>query len=803
MEKAKVFISYSRKDLKFVERLYNNLREEKYDCTFDKAEHDEIHSGVSAEDDWWYRLKVLITACDVMIYVVSVNSSKSRICDEEIAYAKALSKRVIPILLNSVDFSRIPPRLGALNIKISFKGDNENEYNTQLNKLLLAIDTDIIWHRELRRFVELAVRWDSIDRPESLLLRIDQLRIAQDLISRRPTNAEKPAELLFDFLQSSLEFEERIERKRRRLMGAAFVIPAQQALQNHHHDYALRLMAAGCIAANDYDFEIVPELWFSAARAIFESRLISRLYGHTSGVVSVAISENGNIVATGSVDNSIRIWDSRKGCCIDVLYGHSSTVWALEFGPLSGFLFSASSDGLLLEWDLKSKTHRVVWSAEGLTGINKFKIDRSENLLCAVLQNQEAICIRLKENDLSYLRLIGHKGSINDICIASNSELIGTCSVDKTVRLWSTRNGNCIAVFDGHEDEVNSIAFSEDGKIIASCSGGLAITIDRTVRLWNCEQQNGSFGEQFGLLGEHEGRVTTLDFHPNKLIVASGSTDRMLKIWDVSRRTLLYNLSPEIDKISVVRFSPDGSRLLAFGDLGSGILIDVNTGNKICRLDRHDHSVFSVAFSKDGTTVAVSSLDKTVSIWDAYISAKFFVDNKHQGPNIHEFIPTPSFDNLKLRRIVTPRNNFATILSEKVGFELMVIEDKKTGIESAGFVNGINRLFFEPNYIDQESESRDTVWTTGRGKGVSYWDVTKTRCLEFRPILLLTASLANGQGRLTGGEPNSFLLDDVPTDLFTALMDKLSENDQKTVHILAIFLRNRLHTNCYTNFEER
>jgi hypothetical protein len=162
-------------------------------------------------------------------------------------------------------------------------------------------------------------------------------------------------------------------------------------------------------------------------------------------------------------------------------------------------------------------------------------------------------------------------------------------------------------------------------------------------------------------------------------------------------------------------------------------------------------------------------------------------------------MPKPSFDGYNQRQVVTPRNGTASIISKHDKAEIMLLYERGKDIESAGFVDGHDRLFFNPIGLDQKAKECDVVWTSGIGKGVSYWDVTKTRLAHAPAILLLTAALANGQGRLCDRESKSFLLESAPNDLFEALLDRITESDRTIVRKLAFFLRNQLHPKCYTS----
>src|SRR5688572_24998721 len=96
-DRIRVFLSYSRKDTGFVQWLSSELGQRGCQVDYDLSveDLDNVHLGISAEDAWWARLEEMITTSQVVVFVVSPDSARSHICDEEIAFAQALRKRII------------------------------------------------------------------------------------------------------------------------------------------------------------------------------------------------------------------------------------------------------------------------------------------------------------------------------------------------------------------------------------------------------------------------------------------------------------------------------------------------------------------------------------------------------------------------------------------------------------------------------------------------------------------------------------------------------------------------------------
>jgi WD40 repeat protein len=165
--------------------------------------------------------------------------------------------------------------------------------------------------------------------------------------------------------------------------------------------------------------------------------------------------------------------------------------------------------------------------------------------------------------------------------------------------------------FAGHEGAVNAVAFSPDGKLIASVGS------DRTVKVWNVETHQ----EQATLTG-HQAGVRCVAFSPMGKVLASGSKDKTVKLWDVATGQELATL-PHRHGIAVLAFAPDGQTLATAGE-GNQVTL-WGMGKKTVRdtLEGHKEPVTSLAYSPDGTVLAVGSVDGTVSLWETLRDRSF------------------------------------------------------------------------------------------------------------------------------------------------------------------------------------
>jgi len=163
----------------------------------------------------------------------------------------------------------------------------------------------------------------------------------------------------------------------------------------------------------------------------------------------------------------------------------------------------------------------------------------------------------------------------------------------------------CVHTLLGHSNSVTSVAFSPDGKTLASGSE------DKTIEMWKLET-----GKRWYTLTGHSDWVTCVAFSPDGATLASSGRDKTIQIWDLNKGKWWYALTGHADRVSAVAFSPNGQILASSSRDKTVQLWNLNKGRWMSTLTGHAEGVEAVAFSPDGEFLATGSRDKTVRLWD-------------------------------------------------------------------------------------------------------------------------------------------------------------------------------------------
>jgi TPR repeat protein len=236
--KLRVFISYSRDDLKFADQLDAALNACGFECLIDRH-------GISGGEDWKRRLGNLISEADTIVFVLSPSSARSDICAWEVEEAARLNKRILPVNCRPLEGVSPPPRLQELNYIFFYEEPKlpDAGFGTGLAELVTALNTDFDWLREHTRYLQRAMEWDAGGRPANRLLSGGDIRAAKAWAAARPKNAPEPTVLQLDFIRASEEeAEARLSEQRKQLEEVAAAQAARETAL-HNAEEALKQAA--------------------------------------------------------------------------------------------------------------------------------------------------------------------------------------------------------------------------------------------------------------------------------------------------------------------------------------------------------------------------------------------------------------------------------------------------------------------------------------------------------------------------------------------------------------------------------
>jgi len=332
-------------------------------------------------------------------------------------------------------------------------------------------------------------------------------------------------------------------------------------------------------------------------------------------VWSMAFNPNGTLLAAGSLDGRLSLWDLSTGKTRTVLKGHTSPITHLTFSPDGKLLASAGSNGDVFIWDVKAGSQQANLSGDGQVQDLVFSPD-SKTLAYGGVPMPVHLWNTVAGDERA--ELSEHSGVLS-LAYSPDGNILATGDMTGMLKLWDDESASS-KVLREHADWVTEMAYSPDGKTLATYAW------DGTLRLWEI-----ATGIPVAGVSAHTSPVTSIAFSPDGKVLASGGEDNMVRLWDIKTNHLLAILWRHTAGVTGVAFGPDG-KLLASSSFDRTVrLWDTATGNQIAILEGHESYVRCVAVSPDGKTIASGSTDRTVRLWDTKTGKERFVLTGHEG----------------------------------------------------------------------------------------------------------------------------------------------------------------------------
>jgi WD40 repeat protein len=346
--------------------------------------------------------------------------------------------------------------------------------------------------------------------------------------------------------------------------------------------------------------------------------LVRILEGHEGAVTAVAVTPDGKLAVSASVDETLKVWDLASGRELRTLAGHTDQVWAVAVTPDGQRAVSASRDQTLKVWDLASGRelstlggHKGLVAAVGVTPDGQRAVSASHDGTLKVWALASGRELRT---------LVGHTGLVTAVAVMPDGQRAVSASNDGTLKVWDLGGGRELRTLRGYGGALTAVAVTPDGQQAVSASS------DRMLKVWELES-----GHELRTLTGHLSAVTAVALTPDGRRAVTVSEDRTLKMWDLASGRELRTLTGHTGYVKAVAVTPDGQCAVSASDDQTLKVWELGSGRELRTLTGHSDWVTALAVTSDGQRAVSASRDQTLKVWELASGRELRTLTGHEG----------------------------------------------------------------------------------------------------------------------------------------------------------------------------